>query len=215
MFGRIPYALNPVIAVDDHPLIRKGISSYISSVGHFSLVAMLENGNGLMSWIKSGNKADVVLLDRFLPDVDALDLVLEIKASGLKVIMLTRADSHEEISKAIWAGVDGYLFKTCEADQLIAAIKNVSQGQSSFPLNVMQRLTRGELNQGVLDCLTARQLEIVEFVKLGMSNKTIAKKLQLSENTVRNHLCHIMDKLKVSNRVQVAILGWEKDTQPR
>jgi len=204
-----------VVLVDDHPLLRMGVSNYINQAADFTLVAQLADGNGLRNWLKSGIKADVVLLDRSLPDVDGLDLVEEIKASGLKVIMLTIADSDEEISRAISAGVDGYVIKTSEPDQVIAAIRSVCEGQGSFPLDVMQRMARGEFNQSALDGLTARELQIVEFVKQGMSNKIIAYELKLSENTVRNHLRNIMEKLKLRNRVQVATLALERDHKRR
>jgi DNA-binding NarL/FixJ family response regulator len=200
-----------VVLVDDHPLLRMGVSNYISQAADFRLIAQLVDGASLKGWLKSGAKADVVLLDRSLPDADGLDLVAEIKACGLKVIMLTIADSDDEISQAISAGVDGYVIKTSEPDQVIAAIRNVCEGQGSFPLDVMQRMARGEFNQNALDGLTARELQIVGFVKQGLSNKIIAYELKLSENTVRNHLRNIMEKLKLRNRVQVATLALTED----
>lgn len=204
-----------VVLVDDHPLLRMGVSNYISQAENFSLVAQFADGASLKAWLKSGNRMDVVLLDRSLPDADGLDLVDEIKACGVKVIMLTIADSDEEISEAINAGVDGYVIKTSEPDQVIAAIRNVCEGQSSFPLDVMQRMASGEFNQSALDSLTPRERQIVEFVKQGLSNKIIAYELKLSENTVRNHLRNIMEKLKLRNRVQVATLALGQDRKRR
>lgn len=199
--------------VDDHPLIRLGTSNQIDQSADCTLVAQLSNGNQLLEWLEAGNEADVVLLDRFLPDGDGLDLVNDLKTRGLKVIVLTMADTDTEIAEAISHGVDGYLIKSCEPGQLNATIKNVCEGQSSFPNNVMQRMALGKFNQSELDSLTRRQLEIVEYVKQGMSNKVIARNLKLSENTVRNHMRYIMDKLKVKNRVQVAALGLKKDNK--
>lgn len=204
-----------VVLVDDHPLLRMGVSNYISQAENFSLVAQFADGASLKAWLKSGNRMDVVLLDRSLPDADGLDLVDEIKACGVKVIMLTIADSDEEISEAINAGVNGYVIKTSEPDQVIAAIRNVCEGQSSFPLDVMQRMASGEFNQSALDSLTPRERQIVEFVKQGLSNKIIAYELKLSENTVRNHLRNIMEKLGLQNRVQVATLAMKADQKRR
>ncbi len=204
-----------VVLVDDHPLLRMGVSNYIAQAVGFTLAAQLTDGASLREWLKAGNRADVVLLDRSLPDVDGLDLVAEIKAAGGKVIMFTIADSDGEISQAIKAGVDGYVIKTSEPDQVIAAIRSVCEGQGSFPLEVMQRMAQGDFNQSALSALTVRELEIVEYVKRGMSNKGIAWELKLSENTVRNHLRNIMEKLGLQNRVQVATLAMKADQKRR
>ena len=200
-----------VILVDDHPLLRMGVAGYIGQASDMRLCAELSNAADLRAWLARGEKADVVLLDRSLPDADGLDLVSELREAGLKVIMLTIADTDEEISEAVAAGVDGYVLKSTEPAQVLAAIRNVGEGQSSFPLSIMQKMARGELQQHALSALTPRELEIVTYVKEGLSNKIIAYKLNLSENTVRNHLRNIMEKLGLRNRVQVATLALKED----
>ncbi|MCU0810017.1 MAG: response regulator transcription factor [Thiobacillaceae bacterium] len=206
----MPAPLN-IILVDDHPLLRLGVAGYINQEEGLTMTAQLANAAELRAWLSAGNKADVALLDRSLPDADGLDLVSEVRDAGIKVIMLTIADSDEEISEAIAAGVDGYVIKSSDPEQVIAAIRSVCDGQSSFPLNVMQKMARGELSSNALAALTAREMEIVEHVKEGLSNKVIAYKLSLSENTVRNHLRNIMEKLGLRNRVQVATLALKED----
>jgi DNA-binding NarL/FixJ family response regulator len=206
----MPAPLN-IILIDDHPLLRMGVAGYINQAEDMKLSAQLANAAELRAWLAAGNKADAALLDRSLPDADGLDLVSEIRDTGIKVIMLTIADTDEEISEAIASGVDGYVIKSSEPDQVIAAIRGVCEGQSSFPLNVMQKMARGELHSNALASLTAREMEIVDHVKEGLSNKVIAYKLSLSENTVRNHLRNIMEKLGLRNRVQVATLALKED----
>ncbi len=206
----MPAPLN-IILIDDHPLLRMGVAGYINQSGNMVLSAQLANAAELRAWLTAGNRADAALLDRSLPDADGLDLVSEIRDVGIKVIMLTIADSDEEISEAVASGVDGYVVKSSEPEQVLAAIRSVCEGQSSFPLNVMQKMARGELSSNALAALTAREMQIVEHVKEGLSNKVIAYKLTLSENTVRNHLRNIMEKLGLRNRVQVATLALKED----
>jgi DNA-binding NarL/FixJ family response regulator len=200
-----------IILIDDHPLLRMGVAGYISRAENMTLTGEFANAAELAAWLAAGNRADAALLDRSLPDADGLDLVSDLRDAGIKVIMLTIADTEEEISQAVAAGVDGYVVKSSEPAEVVAAIRSVCEGQSSFPLSVMRRMARGEVPSGALAALTAREMQIVEHVKEGHSNKVIAYKLGLSENTVRNHLRNIMEKLGLKNRVQVATLALKED----
>ncbi len=204
-----------VVVVDDHPLLRMGVANSIEQTTDMRLAGQFADAASLKTWIESGKRADVVLLDRSLPDMDALDMVSDIRDAGMKVIMLTIADTEEEISEAISAGVDGYVIKSSEPDHVLSAIRSVCAGQSSFPLNIMQSMARGEIPHNALESLTPREMEIVDFVKQGLSNKIIAYNLKLSENTVRNHLRNIMEKLGLRNRVQVATLALKEDRRRR
>ncbi|KAB2310990.1 response regulator transcription factor [Betaproteobacteria bacterium SCN2] len=204
-----------VAVVDDHPLLRMGVANSIDQTGDLQLAGQFADAASLKAWMDAGKRADVVLLDRSLPDMDALDMVSDIREAGMKVIMLTIADTEEEISEAISAGVDGYVIKSSEPDHVLSAIRSVCAGQSSFPLNIMQSMARGEIAHNALEALTPREMEIVEFVKQGLSNKIIAYNLKLSENTVRNHLRNIMEKLGLKNRVQVATLAMKEDRRRR
>lgn len=204
-----------VAVVDDHPLLRMGVANSIEQTDNMQLAGQFANAATFKEWMAGGKRADVILLDRSLPDMDALDMVSEIRDAGMKVIMLTIADTEEEIAEAISAGVDGYVIKSSEPEHVLSAIRSVCAGQSSFPLNIMQSMARGEMPHSALEALTPRELEIVEFVKQGLSNKIIAYNLKLSENTVRNHLRNIMEKLGLKNRVQVATLALKEDHKRR
>ncbi len=204
-----------VAVVDDHPLLRMGVANSIEQTEDMRLAGQFADAASLKEWMDAGKRAEVVLLDRSLPDMDALDMVSDIRDAGMKVIMLTIADTEEEISEAISAGVDGYVIKSSEPDHVLSAIRSVCAGQSSFPLNIMQSMARGEIAHNALEVLTPREMEIVEFVKQGLSNKIIAYNLKLSENTVRNHLRNIMEKLGLKNRVQVATLALKEDRRRR
>lgn len=196
-----------VILVDDHPLFRKGLEHLFANQPEVEIVGQFATLEATRDWLAQGGRADVALLDRGLPNGDGLSLVPELKHAGMRVVMLTIADEDHEIRDAIEQGVDGYVLKSSEPEQILQAIRTVHQGHSMLPAHIMQKLARGELAQGTFDKLSPRELEIVTYVARGMSNRAIGAALGLSENTVRNHLRSILDKLGLANRVQVATLA--------
>lgn len=193
-----------IVLIDDHPLTRLGTARTLERTEGMQVVAQCADIKSAREWLAAGGRAHIALLDRILPDGDGLGLVADLKKQGIRPIMLTMAGEDFEISEAIEAGVDGYILKSAEPDQLIHAIQSVAQGNSMFPTHIMQKLARGELKQDMFAKLSQREREIVELVAQGLPNKTISSRLNLSENTVRNHLSNIMDKLGMQNRVQVA-----------
>ncbi len=199
--------MNPirVLIVDDHPLLRLGVGRSLEKEDGFEVAGECADLASARSWVSEGNRADVVILDRSLPDGDGLELMPILKASGMKVIVLTVEDGDEEIRAAVDAGVDGYLLKSSDSDQIVHAIGIVLQDAGAFPPQVVQKLTRST-GEDPLAKLSGRELEISEYVAQGYSNKVIGAKLNLSDNTVRNHLANIMQKLNFHNRVQVATL---------
>ena len=196
-----------IILVDDHPLTRLGTARLLEHTEGMYIAQQCTDLATVRAWLKSGGRADIALLDRGLPDGDGLDLISDFKRANIRVIMFTSADSDDDIAQAITHGTEGYLLKTTEPDQLIHAIHSVAQGNSMLPTHIMQKLARGELLQDVLGKLSNREREIVDLIALGLPNKTISTRLNLSENTVRNHLSNIMQKLGMKNRVQVATLA--------
>jgi len=196
-----------VVLVDDHPLFRKGIEHLLQAQGEVEIVGQFADIESTRAWLAGGGMADVALLDRGLKDADGLALVPDFKSRDIKIIMLTIAEEDHEIRDAIERGVDGYILKSSEPEQIIQAIHSVSQGNSMLPSHIMQKMARGELMAGAFDKLSQRELEIVGHVARGLSNRAIGDTLGLSENTVRNHLRSILDKLGLDNRVQVATLA--------
>lgn len=199
--------MNPirVLIVDDHPLIRLGVKRALEAVEGFSVAGECADLAAARAWLAQSGKAEVVVLDRSLPDGDGLEIVPLFKDAGMKVIVLTVEDADEEIRAAIEAGVDGYLLKSSDTDQIVHAIGIVLQDAGAFPAQVLQKLSRGG-GDDPLAKLSAREMEIAEYVAQGLSNKVIGARLNLSDNTVRNHLANIMQKLGFHNRVQVATL---------
>jgi DNA-binding NarL/FixJ family response regulator len=199
-----------VILIDDHPLFRKGLEHLFDNHPDVQTIGQFADIDSTRAWLAGGGKADVALLDRGLRDADGLALVPDLKRHNIKVVMLTIADEDHEIRDAIERGVDGYILKSSEPDQIVHAIRSVYQGHSMLPSHIMQKMARGELAQGAFDKLSQREMEIVTYVARGMSNRAIGDSLGLSENTVRNHLRSILEKLGLDNRVQVATLALEQ-----
>lgn len=200
--------MNPIriLIIDDHPLIRLGVRHSVESLAGLTVSQECADLACVHDWLASGGQADVAVLDRSLPDGDGLELVPLLKGAGMKVIILTVEDDDQEIRAAIEAGVDGYLLKTSDTEQISHAIGIVLQDAGAFPPAILQKLYRAGAQDAPLAALSAREMEIAEYVAQGYSNKVIGAKLDLSDNTVRNHLANIMQKLGFHNRVQVATL---------
>lgn len=199
--------MNPirVLIIDDHPLILLGVKRALEGREGFAVAGECTDLASTRAWLAAGGTADVVILDRSLPDGEGLELVPQLKSAGMKVIVLTVEDDDEEIRAAIETGIDGYLLKSSDTEQIIHAIGIVLQDAGAFPPQVLQKLSRAS-PPDPLAALSARELEIAEYVAQGLSNKVIGARLNLSDNTVRNHLANIMQKLGFHNRVQVATL---------
>ena len=193
------------LIIDDHPLIRLGVKRAMENEENLSVAGECADLAAVRRFLADGGQADVAILDRSLPDGDGLEVVTELKHAGMKVIVLTVEDADEEIRAAIEVGVDGYLLKSSDTEQIVHAIGIVLQDAGAFPPMVLQKMSRGDMD-APLAKLSPREMEIAEYVAQGFSNKVIGAKLNLSDNTVRNHLANIMQKLNFHNRVQVATL---------
>lgn len=198
-----------VILVEDHPLFRKGLLHLLDNCPDITVVGQFASTGHVQEWLLQGGSADIALLDRSLGDEDGLDMVDVLHQRRIKVIMLTMAEEDHEVRVAMEKGVEGYLLKSSDPDQIVHTILSVAQGNSVFPAHILQKIARGELEPGAASKLSQRELEIVGYVARGLSNRAIGGALGLSENTVRNHLRSILEKLGFVNRVQVATFALE------
>ncbi|WP_296891896.1 response regulator transcription factor [Thiobacillus sp.] len=140
-------------------------------------------------------------------------MVFYVRDAGMRVVVLTIADTDEETSDAI-SGVESYIVKSSESEHVLRALSAIlgfRACRSRFPLDITQGMARDESPTTTMEALSTREMEIVEFVKQGLSNKIIGHKTKLSENTVRNHLRNIMGKLGLKNRVQLATMALKED----
>jgi len=204
-----------VLIADDSPLFRRGISVVLATEDAISVIAEAENGEDAVA--KAAQFApDVVLMDVRMPRVNGIEAARAIRASSpaTKIIMLTVSDEDEDLYEAIKAGANSYLLKEVSVEEVPEAIRAVVQGQSlispsmaSKLLNEYTSLARraAEKQQFPTPALTQRELEVLKLVAKGQSNREIGDELYISENTVKNHVRNILEKLHLHSRMEAVI----------
>ncbi len=206
-----------VLIADDHSLIRQGLKQILELEKDMVVIAQASNGNEAVQLAKEC-KPDIILMDINMPGANGLQAIKEIKQEKLdsRVIVLTIHEDREYLFKTLQMGAEGYVLKDAEPSVLIEAIRNVYAGQSYIQPNMTMELVK-EFNRVTLhekekhddNNLTSREIEVLELIAEGMINKEIAKKLYISEKTVKNHVSNIFRKLNVSDRTQAAIYAFK------
>jgi len=197
-----------VLIVDDHQLFRRGVSSLLAE--HESLEVVGEASNGAEAIERARElMPDVVLMDIKMPGMDGLAATKQLKAEMpyVRIMMLTVSETDEDLFEAIKAGASGYLLKNVDPDQLVASVLQVQRGEVPIAPTMAAKILR-ELTtpaEASLQALTSRERQVLELLAGGKANKEIAFALKISENTVKNHLRNILEKLHIQNRVQAAL----------
>lgn len=196
----------PVLVVDDHALFRKGVARLLQAEG-FKVVGEARDGREALSQAKK-LKPDVILMDIYMPGMDGLEATRRIKEAipSAKVVILTISEEDQNLFEAIKAGAHGYLLKSVEPEALFQTLRGVVRGEAflspSMAAKILDEFARAA--EGAPSArLSPREREVLELLARGASNKEIASALNISENTVKNHLKRIMEKLHLENRVQV------------
>lgn len=186
-----------VVVVDDHPVVREGLSAMISTEADIRVVAEAATGTEALTIIPK-LRPTAALMDLLLPDVPGAEVIKQIcaKSNDTAFIVLTTVAGDEEIYRALEAGARGYLFKDMARKELINAIRAVSKGQRYIPDKVGTRIAENLPRTG----LSAREIEVLQNVAAGLRNKEIAYQLGVSEATVNAHVKHILEKLNASDR---------------
>lgn len=206
-----------VLIADDHSMFRQGIKQILELEGDIVVVAQAANGDEAVRLAKE-HKPDVVLMDINMPGTNGLQAISQLKQDKFtfKVIVLTIHQDREYLFKTLQMGSEGYVLKDAEPNVLVEAIRNVHRGQSYIQPNMTRelvkefnRVTLHEKDKSEENSLTAREIEVLELIAEGMINKEIAKKLYISEKTVKNHVSNIFKKLNVSDRTQAAIYAFK------
>lgn len=206
-----------VLIADDHSLLRQGLKQILELEKDIVVIAQASNGEEAVQFAEE-YRPDVILMDINMPGINGLQAIDEIKQKKLssKIIVLTIHEDREYLFKTLQMGVEGYVLKDAEPNVLIEAIRSVYAGQSYIQQNMTSELVK-EFNRVTLHTkekqednnLTSREIEVLELIAEGMINKEIAKKLFISEKTVKNHVSNIFRKINVSDRTQAAIYAFK------
>ena len=197
-----------VLVVDDHDIVRKGLTTLISRQQDLSVAG--EAGTAAEAVAKANELApDVVVLDIRLPDASGIEACREIRSqnSNIKVLMLTSYSDEEAVMGSIMAGASGYLLKEIRSQEIVEAIRQVGSGRSlldpAVTAGVLERIRRGK-DIDKLDQLTNQEQRILDLVAQGKTNKEISQEVNLSDKTVKNYVSNILGKLEVARRSQAA-----------
>jgi DNA-binding NarL/FixJ family response regulator len=190
-----------IIVVDDQAVVRQGFVSLINTVADMEVVAEGTNGQQAVELFRT-HKPDVVLMDLRMPVMGGVDAIKALRREfpSARVIILTTFDGDEDIYRSLQAGAQGYLLKDMFFEELEDAIRTVHSGGRRIPGVVAERLA-GRMSGSDL---TARELEVLEQIVRGKSNKEIASALGISEATVKSHINNVLSKLDASDRTQAA-----------
>ena len=202
-----------ILIVDDHAVVREGLSSLIRLKADMKVVGEAADGLEAVEQARA-LQPDVILLDMVMPKQDGLATIKQLKDENnpARIIVLSSFSEDEQIFPAIKAGALGYLLKDSSPEQLIRAIRDVHQGQSSLHPTIARKLI-SELKAPVAqqasvdDLLTTREVDVLKLVAQGYSNLEIAEKLNVSDRTVGKHVSNILEKLHLANRTQAALFA--------
>ena len=193
-----------VMSVDDHPLMRQGIATLIRSQQDMTLVAEAESGAEALTRFRE-HQPDITLIDVRLPDRNGIDVLIAIRSefAEARVIMLTTFEGDVEMHRAMQAGARGYLLKSMPPSELIGGIRDVHAGRKRIPPFVAAQLAE-HMND---DQLTARELEVLREAADGNRNRDIAARLFITEETVKVHMKHLMEKLGAKDRTEAVSIA--------
>jgi len=208
-----------VMISDDHALMREGLKQLLELEKDIEVVCQAKDGHETIEKVLN-YQPDVLLLDINMPNLNGIDALRRIRDLGVdtKVIIITIHDDKEYLLETMKMGADGYVLKDSDANSLIKAIKDVKQGKTYIQPSIATMLkeeisSKDEADKSLrkIKSLTNREYEVLSLIAEGLNNKDIAKKLYISEKTVKNHVSSIFKKLEVNDRIQAAIFAFKNN----
>ncbi|MGV3344975.1 response regulator [Enterobacteriaceae bacterium LUAb1] len=199
-----------VMIVDDHPLMRRGIRQLLELDDRFRVIAEASNGTEAIAMAVQRHP-DLILLDLNMKGMSGLDTLYALRNEGInaRILILTVSAIPTDIYALVDAGADGYLLKDSEPDELLEHILQSTKGENVFSKAVSQFLLQREDNTHAFATLTERELDVLQEIARGLSNKQIAEILYIAEDTVKVHIRNLLRKLKVHSRVAATVLWFE------
>jgi DNA-binding NarL/FixJ family response regulator len=193
-----------ILIVDDHPVVRAGLTSMLGTHQEFKVVGSAVSGEQALD-ICGKSAVDLMLLDLRMPGMNGIDTLQALSRlqNPPRVIILTSFETDEDIYRAVKAGARGYLLKNTSQEEMIAAIRAVHAGQTHIPPRIAARLAERLERSN----LTEREIEILEMMAKGLTNKEIGQALYISDKTARNHVNNVMEKLDVSDRTEAVAVA--------
>jgi two-component system NarL family response regulator len=190
-----------VLIADDHPVVRAGLASMLGTQTELEIVGSAASGEEALAKLGQA-KPDVLLLDLRMHGLSGVETLIAMKraADETRVIILTSFETDEDIYRAVQAGAQGYLLKDTSLKEMVTAIRTVHLGKRYIPQDIAARLADRMMRTD----LTPREIEILKLLSKGPTNKQIGQALGISENTVKNHVNSIIEKLEVSDRTEAA-----------
>jgi DNA-binding NarL/FixJ family response regulator len=193
-----------VFSVDDHPLLREGIAAVVNNEPDMVMVAQASNGREAIQQFRD-QQPDVTLMDLRLPDISGIDAMIAIRQESpdARVVMLTTFEGDVEIQRALAAGARGYILKNMPPRELVGVIRQVYAGKKRIPVEIAAQLAEHLSDEP----LTEREREVLQHIAGGNRNRDIADRLFISEETVKVHETHIMEKLGASDRTEAVAIA--------
>jgi DNA-binding NarL/FixJ family response regulator len=196
-----------VLVVDDHPVVRKGLGSMLDGQSGIRVVGMVASGQEALSSLANA-RPDVILMDLRMPEMDGIDAIIALRAArpNIRILVLTNYQTDEDIFNAVQAGALGYLVKSAPQEDIVHAIHTVHQGKRCFPPAIASKLV-SRLSHSML---SPREVEVLQCLADGLTNKEIGSILRISDKTARNHVISLLAKLEAKGRTEAVTIGIRK-----